>query len=502
MHLRRFLTKPAASISVALLLVSTGAGQTQAMMDTADSANNPPLNFTTFATFDRDDGELPVASLIQGTDGNFYSTTGLGGTNGDGNVFGVTPGGTLTSLHSFDATDGGAPQAALVQAKNGNFYGTTGGGGAYSNCVSGGCGTVFKIDQQGTLAVLYSFCAQTKCSDGSFPAGALVQATNGSLYGTTRDGGAYGAGTVFKITYEGTLTTLYSFCAQTNCSDGQDPSSALVQALDGTLYGTTGTGAGPNPGTIFKITPEGALTTLYTFCSQPGCADGNDPRAGLIQATDGNFYGTTVGGGINGGGTVFKITRDGTLATLYSFCSQAGCADGNQPIGVLLQATDGNLYGTTFEGGDPKCLPSYGCGTVFRITPQGTLTTLHKFYSSSDGINPYGGLMQATNGELYGTTQIGGVNDNGTIFRLAVGLGPFVETQTASGAVGTPVVILGTNLTGATSVTFNGTTATFTVVSRSEIKTTVPNGATTGTVQVITSSGVPLSSNVPFRITP
>src|ERR1017187_5933854 len=403
---------------------------------------------------------------------------------------------TFTALHSFDGTDGDNPGAALVQATNGYLYGTTtAGGGARPYG-----GTVFKIAPSGTLTTLYSFCSQGTCTDGEEPFGALVQATNGSLYGTTPLGGANDAGTVFKITPGGTLTTLHSFSGG---ADGGDPVAALVQATNGYLYGTTQVGGAIGAGgTVFRMTPKGALTTLYNFCSQgayPDCTDGSDPNT-LVQATNGDLYGTTQDGGANRYGTVFKITPGGTLTTLYSFCSQSGCTDGSQPHAGLVQATDGNLYGTTYGVG--------GSGsTVFKITPSGTLTTLYSFSSQgfTGGAYPYAGLVQDTNGKFYGTAYYGGASTNcincGTVFSLSVGLGPFVETQTTSGKVGAAVKILGSDLTGATSVSFNGTAATFTVVSRYLITTTVPADATTGKVEVVTPSR-PLSSNVPFRVLP
>jgi uncharacterized repeat protein (TIGR03803 family) len=285
-----------------------------------------------------------------------------------------------------------------------------------------------------------------------------------------------------------TFTVVHSF----NQTDGLNPFGAVAQATNGYLYGTTELGGAHVAGTVFKMSPDGALTTLYSFCSQSGCTDGFGPVAALIQATDGNFYGTTFPGGDVGGsyGTVFKITPSGTLTTLHTF----DVTDGYAPQAALVQATDGNFYGTTELGG------SYYAGTVFKITPSGILTTLHSF-DSTDGFFPYAGLVQETDGNLYGTTYAGGADDAGTVFGLSVGLGPFVETQPTSGKVGVTVKILGTNLTGATSVTFDGTAAVFTVVSHSLITTTVPAGATTGTVQVVTPSGT-LSSNVPFRVRP
>src|ERR1022692_3047738 len=342
-----------------------------------------------------------------------------------------------------------------------------------------------------TLTTLHRFCSQSGCPDGVAPTAGPVQATNGDLYGTTLSGGANHAGTVFKITPGGRLTTLYSFCSQTNCTDGAKPYAGLVQAANGDLYGTTsGGGANGNYGTVFKITQGGMLTTLYSFCSQTNCTDGATPFARLVQAANGTFYGTTYGGGANGGyGTVFKITPTGTLTTLHSFNG----TDGDQPYAGLVQAADGDFYGTTGAGGANEY------GTVFRITPGGTLTTLYSFFT--DGQYPYAGLVQDTNGDFYGTTLKGGANDGGTVFRLSVGLGPFVKIRPPYGKVGAAVKILGTNLTGATSVGFNGTAAVFEVVSSSEITTTVPAGASSGKVQVVTPSGT-LSSNASFSVVP
>jgi uncharacterized repeat protein (TIGR03803 family) len=460
----------------------------------------PAQTLTTLFSFNYYDGEDPGAGLVQAANGDLYGTTRYGGANGDyGTVFKITPGGTLTTLYSFcsqtNCTDGANPDAGLVQAANGNFYGTTQDGGT-----NGDYGTVFKITQGGTLTTLYSFCSQTNCTDGDGPFAGLVQAANGDLYGTTYLGGTGNGGTIFKIAPGGTLTTLYSFCSQTNCTDGANPYAGLVQATNGDLYGTTVSGGTNTNGTVFKITPGGALTTLYSFCSQTNCTDGANPYAGLVQAANGDFYGTAYSGGANGRGTVFKITPSGTLTTLYSFCSQTNCADGEVPYAGLVQAADGDLYGTTSSGG----ANGSNYGTVFKITPGGTLTTLYSFCSQSrctDGDAPDAGLVQDTNGDFYGTTSEGGSNHGGTVFRLSVGLGPFVKPRPPFGKVGAAVKILGTNLTGATSVSFNGTAAVFTVVSSSEITTTVPAGASSGEVQVVTPSGT-LSSNASFRVVP
>jgi uncharacterized repeat protein (TIGR03803 family) len=471
----------------------------------------PAQTFTSLYSFDGTDGNGPFAGLIQGTDGNLYGTTEAGGTQNDGTVFSITPSGTLKLLYSFcslsECADGNKPYAGLVQATNGDLYGTTWVGGSNSACpLNSGCGTVFKITSSGKLTTLHSF---GYTDDGANPYAGLVQGTNGTFYGTNV-GGANGYGTVFSITPSGTLTTLHSFCPnpEEGCADGASPYGGLVQATNGDFYGTTYDGGASNDGTVFKITPSGTLTTLYDFCTLGGeCADGEFPYSSLVHGADGDFFGTTVYGGTGQGpnGTIFKITPSGKLTTLYSFCSLSNCADGETPYAGLVQGTDGNFYGTASQGGanGDICINGnpHSCGTVFKITPSGAMSTLHSF-DGTDGWSPYAGVFQATNGTFYGTTEYGGAVDNsGTVFSLSVGLVPFVETLPISGKVGATVKILGTDLTGATSVTFNGTSQpTFTVVSASEITTSIPTGATTGTVQVVTPTSGTLSSNVPFTV--
>ena len=463
---------------------------------------SPAQTFNTLCEFSGADGAGPNGGLVQATNGNFYGATYSGGTSancgvglGCGTVFEITPAGKLTTLHSFDLTDGAIPSGGLVQATNGNFYGTTSFGGTSLNCADG-CGTVFEITPAGKFTALFSF----NFTDGAGPNGGLVQATNGNLYGTTSGGGTSlscigGCGTVFEITPAGKLTTLHSF----DLTDGFGP-TGLVQATNGNFYGETQLGGTSSScsegcGTVFEITPAGKLTTLHNFDN----SDGSYSAGGLTQATNGNFYGTTDNGGTSGYGTVFEITPAGKLTTLHNFDN----TDGSYANGVM-QATNGNFYGTTEYGGTSgNC--NGRCGTVFEITPAGKLTTLRSF-NKTDGSSPTGGLVQATNGSFYGTTQLGGTSGNcsggcGTVFSLSVGLGPFVETRPTSGKVGAKVIILGYNLTDATSVTFNGEAATFRVVSSTEITTSVPSDATTGKVRVKTP-GRTLISNVNFRVSP
>jgi len=457
--------------------------------------------FIDLLNFNGNSGSNPeYESLVQGPDGNFYGTTSAGGAYNGGTVFRITPAGKL-KLYSFCAqpscADGGYPVAGLALAIDGNFYGTTSGGGA-----NGNYGTVFKITPRGTLTTLYSFCAQPNCTDGSGSTAALVQGTDNNFYGTTNTGGTNNRGTVFKITAGGTLTTLYSFCAQPSCTDGSDPWAGLIQATDGNFYGTTVNGGTYDEGTVFRITPSGKLRTLYSFDWDGDFhyEDGAGPFAGLIQASDGNLYGTTVFGGVfncaSGCGTIFKMTQAGEVTTLYRFTDSSPDV---APHGGLIQGTDGNLYGT-IRGADYW-------GALFKITLQGTLTGLHSF-SLSDGAHPQGQLLQATNGIFYGTTSEGGDYRKcnpyygcGTVYSLSMGLGPFVSFVRNSARVGYRFGILGQGFTGTTDVSLNGTPANFTVKSDTLLTATVPDGATTGYVTVTIPSGI-LTSNVPFHVIP
>ena len=462
---------------------------------------SPAQTFTRLTEFDATDGAHPLyGALLQGTDGNFYGTTSFGGASLGGSVFNITPTGKVTTLYSFcpgaGCLDGAVPYESPMQTVNGNFYGTTYEGGAAND------GTIFQLTPNGVLTTLHSFCSEANCADGVLPFGGLIQAQNGNLYGVTTQGSNV-YGTVFEMTPAGKLTTLYTFCSQLNCSDGGNANS-LMLASNGNFYGTTGNGGADKAGTVFQMTPSGKLTTLYSFHKN----DGESPR-GLIQAVDGNFYGTTSYGGTFNYGVVFELTPAGQFTLLHSFCSQTNCPDGATPYAPLVQGTDGNFYGTTTFGGvatfHNKLFVGYG--TAFQITPTGGFTTLYTFCSLGgscpDGALPNAGLTQGTDGNFYGTTT--GLTQCpsacGTVFRISMGLAPFVEASPNFGRAGRTVNILGNHLTGSTSVTFNGTPATFKVASATLIKVTVPAGATSGTIQVTLPSGL-LNSNVAFQVEP
>jgi uncharacterized repeat protein (TIGR03803 family) len=431
--------------------------------------------FTSLMSFNGTNGANPFyAVLVQGMDGNLYGTTSARGAHGKGTVFRITPGGTVTTLYSFCAkskcADGSTPYGGLALGTDGNFYGVTFVGGTLN------AGTVYKITPAGKLTTLHSFAF----SDGYNPYDALVLGSDGNYYGTTTFGGAHLAGNVFKMTPQGVVTNLHSF----STSDGSEPEAGLIQGTDGNFYGTTYTGGGAGGyGTAFKITPAGVFTSLHSFDDS---VDGRAVVPGLVEGNDGNFYGA-ASGGPTGYGTIYSMTPTGTVTVLHNF----DVTDGDN-ANTLVLGTDGNFYGTTIGGG------VNGDGVVFEITPSGSYTVLHTF-TGPDGDFIFAGPMQATDGNVYGTTQLGGSKNDGTVFQLKVGLGAFVKTVPVSAKVGAGVKILGNSLPGATSVTFNGSAATFHVVSATEITTTVPAGATTGTLQVTTPSGT-LSSNVGFRV--
>jgi len=285
-----------------------------------------------------------------------------------------------------------------------------------------------------TESVLYSFCEQKNCTDGDSPWAGLVLDQEGNFYGTTAGGGIttcsyyLGCGVVFKITPKGKETVLYSFCAQKGCIDGANPFAGLVFDQKGNLYGTTENGGVHGRGVAFKLTPEGKETVLHSFCAHIDCTDGYSPSAGLVFDQKGNLYGTTQYGGAHGGGVVFKLTPEREYVVLYSFCAQGyPCTEGAQPVAGLVLDQKGNLYGTTLLGGGVSAYCSdvgYGCGVVFKLTPKGKETVLYslcpQYPDCPDGTSPYAGLVFDQKGNLYGTAAHGGANGGGVVFKLTL----------------------------------------------------------------------------------
>lgn len=365
---------------------------------------------------DKEDGAGPISELVEASDGYAYGVVG-GGAHAVGVFYRFDTTGFLTVLYSFTRDSlGYAPKTKLIQASDGYFYGTTEAGGPRFVPIQGGPigdGTIFRMSVDGERTVLHAFSGK----DGSYPSG-LVQAEDGCLYGTTRIGGLYsspsrpdglgcsnGYGTIFRLGPDNVLTTLHHF----HSLDGHAPLSGLTEASDGHLYGTS-LGGPYGWGIVFRLEASGCPTILHAFADR---SDGRDLIAGLIEATDGNLYGVTYRGGVpspgrRGYGTIFRMTLDGALTTLYAFNGQDGAGPSQ-----LVQAKNGRLYGTTQHGGTKDR------GTVFEITLDGSLTTLHNF-TGRNGLIPYAGLTATKDGHLYGTTNMGGLKNKGTIFRVSL----------------------------------------------------------------------------------
>jgi uncharacterized repeat protein (TIGR03803 family) len=389
-------------------VVSNGTGTVSGADVTNIDVACGPVTWSLLYYFNSSDGTRPHYEVMQASDGNFYGVTYNESLSGSttGTVFKVIPPGTVgpegtgTLLHSFLAgtTDGTYPSGALIQASDGKLYGLTGSGG------TAGYGTVYSITTGGTESVVYSFAGG---SDGATPTGHLIKASDGNFYGMTSSGGAHSQGTVFKIMPGGTETAVYSFAGGT--ADGGAPVGSLIQASDGNFYGLTSTGGTSGGGTVFKLIPGGAESILHSFS---GGSDGLSPRdGGVIEGSDGNFYGMTAAGGTTNFGIVFKVTPDGTETVVHSFAGSAA-NDGAYPSGSLIQANDGNLYGVTSQGGQ------YNSGIVFGISASGTFKVVLSFDGGAVG-NPAGGLIQTPDGNLYGVSRFGGIPaDQGTVFQL------------------------------------------------------------------------------------
>jgi uncharacterized repeat protein (TIGR03803 family) len=452
----------------------------------------------------------------------------------------------FSRLHDFlgsNSADGCNPtySGIVAQGRDGNMYGTTENGGApaFTNNV----GTVFQVTPAGALNVIYSFPSSE--TEGWLPFGGLTLGTDGYFYGTTKFYGPPGGssfGTVFKITPGANPTYLHTF---TGASDGRYPTAPPIQGTDGNWYGTT-QGDFSNPGSVYKLTPPSTFKVLYQF------VHGEQPQDPLVQATDGNFYGTTHYGGTSNNGSVFRITPAGKFTVIYNFDATHGQA----PYSPLIQGADGNFYGTTISGG------SGGGGVVFKLSPTRKITVLYNFIQGDTPSVPFAGLVQATDGYLYGTTgqgnSQGGTTSNGTIFRMKAipstpsylhdfdqyptgrdpqdtllqhtngilygdtfeggvpnvgcgvfyrwnqGLKPFVSLLFTSGKVGDTIGILGQKFTGTTAVFFNGVSAAFTLDTTypdTYLTATVPSGATKGKVTVVTPTST-LTSNKVFTVVP
>jgi uncharacterized repeat protein (TIGR03803 family) len=432
------LSFSSATAAHAAVTISTAATQNMSCVSgvcTPTATNAMSAEKVLYSFRGGSDGANPYAGLIADSAGNLYGTTGgggsgtdcRGGSSGCGTVFKLAPDGTETVLYSFlGGNDGANPSSSLITDRAGNLYGTTVEGGGANNY-----GTVFKLAADGAETVLYAFKGG---SDGISPAGNLVADRSGNLYGATAAGGSYtgsactdrGCGTVFEIAPNGTETILYTFQGG---SDGGGPDAGLTRDKSGNLYGTTALGGTNNPnncsdlgcGTVFEVTQSGAESVIYDF---QGGSDGSAPEAGLTIDNAGNLYGTTAFGGTGGAqcvegqdgcGTIFRLAPDGTESVLYSF---QGGTDGWSPVAGVVRDKTGNLYGTTFAGGGAHCAHvADGCGTVFKLAPDGTETVLFAFFGKH-GVQPEASLLMGKDGLLYGTASAGGKYNDGVVFSV------------------------------------------------------------------------------------
>jgi len=392
------------------------------------------------------DGREPASGLLQDSSGNLYGTALFGGANGVGAIYELVPNARKTKwkykvLYSFcGCTDGSDPLSSLIIDNAGNLYGTTMAGGANDG------GVVYRLvpnakRTQWTLETLYSFCSASDCSDGRLPQSDLAYTGKGSgapydgtspLYGTTSQAGAHKQGVVFSITPNGqswSELVLYDFCTLANCADGADPTAGLLIDPQGNIFGTTYYGGQSNQGTVFELSAARTETVLHSFCAQQDCLDGAFPAADLIMDAAENLLGTTFGGGskgrncddigVSGCGTAFKLVPDGEasqLTVLHDFCARKNCSDGGYPLASLMMDGAGNLYGATLYGGGHGA--ATGSGTVFNLNAAKPLYAFCKRDGCADGALPEGNLILDASGNIFGTTLQGGATGNGTVFEL------------------------------------------------------------------------------------
>jgi len=426
--------------------------------------------------------------MSQGRDGNLYSTIQNDGTKNVGTVYMMTTTGTLTTVYSFctltSCTDGGYPWGGVTLGFDGNFYGTTQGGGTHA------AGTVFKVTPTGTLTTLWNFANGT---DDSAPLYTTALGQDANMYGVSVGQYSTQYGAFFKVSAAGVFKALRDF----NYTNGALP-NLPTQGTDGNFYGTTQGGGDPTCkcGVIFKATPGGTITVLHAF-KGASPDNGNHPYGILVQGTDGNFYGTTYGVRYVSNGTIFKISPSGSYTQIHVFAGVPN--DGALPTSGLTLGPDGNLYGTTTAGG------AHNYGAIYKLNPStGAVTIVYSFCSlagCTDGIGPTTPLVLHTDGKFYGNTA--GNSLGGSVFySLDMGFGPLVDLVTWSAKVGKTVEILGQGLTGTTGVSFNGVPATtFNHTSDTYMTATVPAGALTGTVTVTTFTST-MKSNRAFLVTP
>jgi uncharacterized repeat protein (TIGR03803 family) len=473
--------------------------------------------YNVIASLDGFGARRPMGGVIKASNGTLYGTAYESAALAQcGGIYKVATDGTLSVLHAFTGDDGCHPVGELVEGADGHLYGTTYLGGPNVDTFLTGTGTVFKISMPDeTFSMIHAFAAFDSVNgwypEGFAPFGGLALGNDNNLYGTTTSGGARNpggtacstGGTVFRITPDGDLTVLHSLVPDT---DGCGSNAGLNLGSDGNFYGTTVVGGGPlvgGPGTIFRVTPAGAFTTLFVFAQDPACAcwsDGFLPTSEPVDDGVGNLYGTASAGGIPTGtesGTVWKLSPSGELTVLKSFTgSGAAGTDGSFPTAGLTLGADGNLYGTAASGGE------FGHGTVFSVTPTGTHTVLHSFDLNSipGGGVPDGRLIETSPGVFVGTTQLGGTSGAGVVFQLT--LTPDATNRPPVASDGTATVTAGASVSGTLSASDpDGDALTYAIVANGSKGTAVVTNASTGAYTYTANSGTSGEDTFTFQVT-
>jgi uncharacterized repeat protein (TIGR03803 family) len=426
-------------------------------------------------------GPTYTSQLAQGRDGNIYGTASGGpGSSGNGTVFKITPEGVLTTVHAFDGTNGSNPDGGLALGPDGNLYGTTQFG-------TNNMGTIFKVTPGGVLTTLHAFPLNT-VNGGGGPMTAPTLGSDGNFYGLT---GGSGGGMATGIAYRYSLTSGYKMVASlTNALPGSGFFAPLIQGWDGNFYSTAYAGGTNGSGTVYSMSPSGVIKVIYNFDT----THGGWGYAPLVQDASGYLYGTEAQGGTLGGGVVFRVNpTNGRLALLHNFIHQDQ-SGGSVPAGGLVLATDGNLYGSTYWGG------SKNDGVLFKVTKSGVYTQLFDL-DGADGAATESTAIQHTNGKIYGISMNGGAYGGGVLYSFDVGARPFIALLFNAGKVGKSVGVLGQGFKTTKSVLFNGHPATYKVISDTYLTAVVPSGATTGFVNVTTSTGS-MKSNRKFVVQP
>ena len=384
--------------SLALCTALCLPGAAVASEAAADQAAPASVKF--IHSFEGPEGEQPSSALVYGSDGKLHGVTGFGGNAGGGTAYKMQPNGELTVLHFFHKKPGPLRPWGLIQGADGQYYGASGGGGEFHNS-----GTAYRMTPQGAVTVLHSF--NYDGPEGAYPYAPLLQASEGSLYGTTCCAKGKLEGGVFKVSADGSAFKVVHQFSTAHGNVRSPEFFSLLEASDGNIYGVTLRGGTHDSGAVYRLGPDDSFEVFHSFRTDDNRGWG--AASGLLEAPDGFLYGATSAGGAHGQGTFFRMGFDGQITVLHAFSEKEG-----HPTANLLLARDGHFYGATTFGGQ------YKKGSAFRLTADGVLTPLFAFGNpaTADGAWPEAGLVEAEDGVFYGTTRQGGEHGRGTVYRL------------------------------------------------------------------------------------